>query len=98
VPYKPIRRPIDRLYDELVRTGGNVSAAAKALRMDVREARRLAKTTERLMDAALEAAERALDEAEAAIYAGLDHPDKQKRVLAASQILRLSPGARRRKW
>jgi hypothetical protein len=50
------------------------------------------------MAVALEAAERAMDEAEAAIYEGLRSPDKGRRLEAAAYILRKSPAARRRNW
>jgi hypothetical protein len=89
---------LPKIRKQLVHTGGNVSAAAKALKMDVRELRVLARRTPGLMDAVLEAAEQALDQAEAVIYQGLYSPDLTKRLLAASQILRMSPAARRRHW
>lgn len=96
--YKPIRRPIDRIYDALVKHQGNVSAAAKALKMPARELRLITYRTRGLMDPALEACEQALDRAEAVITDGLKSPDRTRRLLAASQILRMSPAARRRGW
>jgi biopolymer transport protein ExbB/TolQ len=95
-PNKP--PSLRKIYNQLVRHQGNVSAAAKDLKMDSNELRRITRRTRGLMDAALEAAEQALDEAESVIHDGLKSPDRQKQLLAASQILRMSPGARRRRW
>lgn len=77
---------------------GNISAAAKRLRVPAHDLRLLAQACPELVGAALEAEERRLDEAEAELMACLKSPDTATRLEAASYILRISPAARRRGW
>jgi len=87
-----------RVIRELKRADGNVSAAAKRLKAPIHDLRLMTRARPELMAAALEAAEQALDEAEAAIYEGLRSPDKGRRLAAAAYMLRKSPAAKRRNW
>jgi hypothetical protein len=88
----------NRVIRELKRADGNVSAAARKLKTPIHDLRQMTRAWPELMAAALEAAERAMDVAEAAIYEGLRSPDKGRRLAAAAYILRKSPAARRRNW
>jgi hypothetical protein len=81
---------------ELIRTGANVSAAAKALGVPVHDLRVLTRTRPRLIEVALEAEEQRLDEAQAALFAVLRGKDMRKRLAAASFILRRTDAGRRR--
>jgi hypothetical protein len=84
------------IYDELVRTGGNVSETARTLRVPVIDLRRLTRIAPSLIEAALEAEEQALDEAEAVLRQALKSADWSRKLAAAGHILRTSPAARRR--
>ena len=88
----------NRVIRELKAADGNVSAAARKLQVSTVDLRRMTNAWPELMLVALEAAEKAMDRAEAAIYEGLNHPDKRRRLDAAAYILRKSPAARRRNW
>jgi Bacterial regulatory protein, Fis family len=81
---------------ELIRTSGNVSAAARALGVPRRDLRLLTDAVPELMDAALEATERALDEAEAMVLEAVRAPDKRRAIKAASFYLRARAAGRRR--
>jgi hypothetical protein len=81
---------------ELIRAGGVVSRAAKALGVDRRDFRQLVYVHPGLLDAGLEAAELALDEAEEVILAALRTGDMRSRIKAARFILRNSAAGRRR--
>lgn len=81
---------------ELIKTGGNVKAAARALGVPRRDLRALTDAVPDLMDAALEATERALDEAEAVVLAAFKDDDARKRIRAAGLYLRGSAAGRRR--
>jgi hypothetical protein len=83
---------------ELIRTGANVSAAAKALGVPVHDLRVLTRTRPRLIEIALEAEEQRLDEAQAELFAVLRGKDMRKRLAAASFILRRTEAGRRRGW
>jgi hypothetical protein len=84
-----------RVLRALKRVDGNVSAAARKLKVPIVDLRQMTTQSPELIDAALEAAEQALDKAEAAIYEGLRSPDATKRIQAASHILRNWPATRR---
>src|SRR5580693_3393067 len=86
----------NQVIRELKRADGNVSAAARKLKCPSPDLRRMTHAWPELMAVALEAAEQAMDKAEAAIYEGLRSPDKGRRLEAAAYILRKSPAARRR--
>ena len=81
---------------ELIRTGGNVSAAAKALGVPALDLRLLTYAAPELIDAALEAEERVLDEAQAVVREAMRVGDMRRRVMAAGFFLRATAAARRR--
>jgi hypothetical protein len=81
---------------ELIRAGGIVSRAAKALGVDRRDFRQLVYAHPELLDAALEAEELALDEAEEVVLATMRTGDMRSRIKAARFILRNSAAGRRR--
>jgi hypothetical protein len=83
---------------ELVRAGGNVSATAAALGVPTHDLRRMVSAVPQLIEAALEAEEQALDQAEEVIREALDSEDLSQRLAAAGHILRTSPAAKRRGW
>jgi hypothetical protein len=89
---------LNKAYRALIKHHGNVSRAAKLLKVPAPDLRSLIRIIPRLIDAALEAEEQALDEAEAVMRATLKHPDMHWRLEAAGHILRTSPAARRRGW
>lgn len=82
----------------LVDAQGNVSAAARALSVPTGDLRRLIWATPALADAAYEAVEQALDEAQAALITGLRHENLGRRLKAAAFFLRRTEAARRRGW
>jgi hypothetical protein len=82
----------------LIKHHGNISAAAKKLRVPIRDLRLAALAVPALIEAALEAEEQALDEAEAVVREALKSGDMSRRLAAAGHVLRTSPAARRRGW
>ena len=83
---------------ELIRRDCNVGAAAKALGVQVHDLRLLTRARPQLMDAAFEAVERSLDEAEAIVREAIDSDDARQRIAAAGYLLRNSEAGRRRGW
>jgi hypothetical protein len=83
---------------ELVRTEGNVTAAATALSVPSADLRKLVWSTASLTDLIFEQLEQIIDEAEQALRDGLKDTDKTRRLHAAVTLLTLSPAARRRGW
>jgi hypothetical protein len=81
---------------ELIRAGASVKKAAEALGVPRHDLRLLTLAHPRLMDAALEAEELALDEAEAIVRDTLRGDDMRKRIRAAGFLLRNSAAGRRR--
>jgi cytidylate kinase len=81
---------------ELIRTGGNVRAAARALGVPTHDLRLLTYAVPELIDAALEATERALDEAEALVLEAVRAPDVRRGIKAAGLYLRATTAGRRR--
>jgi hypothetical protein len=81
---------------ELIRTGGNVSAAAMALGVPARDLRLLTYAVPELIDAALEAEEQALDQAEALLREAMEAEDMRWRIRAAGLFLRATAAGRRR--
>jgi hypothetical protein len=75
---------------------GNVSAAAKALGVPALDLRLLTFAVPELIDAALEAEERVLDEAEALLLEEMNAADVRRRIRAASIFLRFTAAGRRR--
>jgi hypothetical protein len=81
---------------ELIRTGGNVSAAARALGVPTPDLRRLVYARPELLDAALEAEARVIDEAEALLLEAIRGGDTRLRIRAASLFLHATVAGRRR--
>jgi transposase-like protein len=80
----------------LIKAGANVSAVAKKLGVPPGDLRQMLYQVPELIEAALEAEEQWLDEAEAELRRALKSPDMQRRLKAAGEILRKSPAAGRR--
>ena len=83
---------------ELVRTEGNVTAAATALSVPSGDLRKLVWSTTSLTDVIFEQLEQMIDEAEQALRDGLKDADMGRRLQAATALLMLSPAARKRGW
>jgi hypothetical protein len=83
---------------ELISRQGNITAAAKALGVPAHDLRLLTRAQPRLIEAAFEAEEQALDKAEAEIRNALNSTDKARALAAAAALLRVSPAAKRRDW
>jgi hypothetical protein len=79
---------IDEAERALLEARGSVGKAARALEVPSADLRKFVSANPKLREAALEAAERDLDKAEAIILAGLDSSDKLKRLEAAVQVLK----------
>jgi acetyl-CoA carboxylase alpha subunit len=78
----------ERIAAELVKAEGNVHRAAKALGVRPNDLRRLTVAEPRLIEAALEAAELALDHAEAQLLKALRKGQLSNRLQAAAYIVR----------
>jgi hypothetical protein len=87
---------LDAVGEALTRAGGGVCAAAKALSIAPPALRRLIYARPELLDAALEAEERALGEAEAVVVAAIRAGDMSRRIRAAGLFLRATAAGRRR--
>jgi hypothetical protein len=104
----PIRRPavprtcrslnVGLVEKELIRTHGNISAAAKVLEVPSIDLRKYVWSTPRLADAVYEQIELALDEAEAVIRQGLRSEQLSQRLQSATFLLQYSQAAKRRGW
>ncbi len=81
---------------ELIRAGGNVSAAARALVVPAHDLRLLTYAVPELIDAALEAEERVVDEAEALLLEAIRVGGMRLRIRAAGLFLRATATGRRR--
>ena len=81
----------------LVETRGNVTAAARALRVPSSDLRRLVQTHGELRDAVFEQMERAIDASMSVLWEGLRHENIARRLEAAKLFLRTDAG-RRRGW
>jgi regulator of protease activity HflC (stomatin/prohibitin superfamily) len=79
----------------LIKHHCNISAVAKKLGVPITDLRLTALAVPALINAALEAEEQALDEAEAVIRSALRGDDAAKRIAAAGAILRTSVAKRR---
>ena len=73
-------------------------AAAKALGVPTHDLRLMTRAVPQLLEAALEAEEQALDEAEEVLREALRCDNMGRRIAAAGHILRNSPAAKRRNW
>jgi hypothetical protein len=90
---------LEALGRELIRTGGNVSAAARALGVPTPDLRQLVYARPELLDAALEAEALVIDEAEAELKAAMRGEGGEPmatRIRAAAFLLRNSAAGRRR--
>ena len=85
--------PIKRIRRVLRRSGGNLRQAARELKMTRPELTALISADPELLGQALEANERALDKAEAAIRQSMREGEPRKMMTAAVHILRTS-----RRW
>lgn len=82
-----------RIRRALRRSGGNLRQAAKELKMTRPELQALISAEPELFEQAIEAHERALDKAEAAMRQALREGEPRKMMTAAGAILRTS-----RRW
>jgi hypothetical protein len=82
----------------LIEACGSVWAAARKMNIPTPELRRLVTSHPKLIEAALELEEQALDEAEAIVRKALRSPVAAERLMAAGHLLRTSPAALRRGW
>ena len=89
---------LNKAAKELIARQGNITAAAKALGVPAHDLRLLTRAQPRLIEAAFEAEEQALDRAEAEIRNALNSSDKARALAAAAALLRISPAAKRRDW
>jgi hypothetical protein len=81
---------------ELIRAEGNVTAAAKRLSVPPGDLRTMTRSVPALMDAAFEAIERGLDQAEQILWQGLGSEEIRQRLRAATFLLRHLAGGQRR--
>jgi hypothetical protein len=96
IPASCVDLDLEAVGEALIRAGGAVCVAAKALGVPTPDLRRLIYARPELLDAALEAEERALDEAEAAMRTAIRTGDMRRRIRAAGLFLRATPAGRRR--
>ena len=89
---------LNKAAKELISRQGNITAAAKALGVPAHDLRLLTRAQPRLIEAAFEAEEQALDRAEAEIRNALNSAYKARALAAAAALLRVSPAAKRRDW
>jgi hypothetical protein len=82
----------------LVRTEGNVTAAAMALSVPSADLRKLVWSTASLTDVIFEQLEQMIDEAVQVLRDGLKDKDAGRRLQAAVALLTLSPAGRKRGW
>jgi hypothetical protein len=83
---------------ELIRTEGNVTAAATALSVPSADLRKLVWSTTSLADAVFEQIEQMIDEGVQVLLDGLKDKDAGRRLQAAVALLTLSPAGRKRGW
>jgi hypothetical protein len=88
---------LGEVEETLVKHHCNVAAAAKALGVPASDLRRLVSWGP-LAEAAAERVEQAIDDAEAALVAGLKSPEASVRIKSAGTLLAISPAAKRRGW
>ena len=81
---------------QLTRVSGNVSKAAKVLKVPTPDLRLLVYAQPELLDAALEAEELVIDAAQAQVFAALRGGPMRRRVRAAGLFLRATAQGRRR--
>jgi hypothetical protein len=98
IPTSCAHLDLSEVERELIRRDCNVSAAAKSLGVPVHDLRLLTRARPKLMEAAFEAVERSLDEAEATMRDAMRNGDARQRVAAAGYLLRNTEAGRRRGW
>ena len=98
MPASCLRLDIGKARRELVRARGDVTAAARRLKVPSADLRQLTRAAPELIDAVIEMEEQRIDAAEAELMADLKGPDQAARLEAATHLLRVSPAARRRGW
>jgi hypothetical protein len=81
--------------EALIRCGGSVRATAAALGVGWRDLRQVLDVRPELLDAALEAEERRIDEAQAVVLAVMRGGDPVQRIRAAGLFLRATAARRR---
>lgn len=96
IPVSCARLDVVRAKKLLIKKHGNITATARKLGVPVHDLRLMALAHPMLSNAAFEAEEQALDEAEAVIRRALKDNDASRRIAAAGHILRTSPAAKRR--
>jgi hypothetical protein len=82
----------------LVRTEGNITAAARALTVSSADLRKLVWSTASLTDVIFEQLEQMIDEAVQVLRDGLKDKDAGRRLQAAVTLLTQSEAGRRRGW
>jgi aryl carrier-like protein len=92
----PVGLDPKRARAALMRHKGSLIHAARALHIPTSQLRQAVRADPTLIAAALEAHERALDQAEDIIREGLDSDDFKTRLASAAHLMRFSPAARRR--
>jgi hypothetical protein len=98
VPASVASLDFDRVRKALFKADGNVTVAAKALKVKSADLRRLAWRHPKLIMDALERVHREIDKAEAKLREALDGDHKDRALAAAFFILRHSAAARERGW
>ena len=96
IPASCVDLDLEAARRELIRTGSNVSAAARALGLPTRDLRVFLYAKPELLDGALEAEECALDEAWEVVLATMRTGDMRRRIKAAGFVLRNTQAGRRR--
>ena len=86
----------DGVGRELTRVSGNVSKTAKAFDVPTPDLRLLVYAHPELLDAAIEAEERAIDAAQAQVFAAIRGGPMTRRIRAAGLFLRATAQGRRR--
>lgn len=97
VPFSCRELDLAAVEEMLVKHNCNVARAAKELGIPASDLRRLVSWGP-LAEAAAERVEQAIDDAQAALVAGLKSPEASVRIKAAATLLAISPAGRRRGW
>ena len=87
---------LEKAAAALLKARGSATIAAWALGVPAPDFRMMTRAIPRMIEAALEAEEQALDEADGVVRRALKSSDMGRRLEAAGHILRTSPAGRRR--
>jgi hypothetical protein len=98
VPASVASIDLERVRRVMFRTDGNVTKAAKVLKVSSADLRRLTLRHPTLVMDALEKAHRLVDKAEAKLLEALDGDHRERSLRASLFILSHSPAARERGW